>query len=128
MKLQLKHLSVYLPHKLNVQYLDRDNDIFKIRELSIDTYPYLINQTQFKPILRPMSDLTSEDFQLKYLYFELIGTNSELYGSFEEFTDFVYETTPEYLPFIVFNQLIKWKYDCFSLIKEGLAIDRHTLK
>ena len=59
MKLQIQHLSPYLPYGLKVRRKSSN------REIIIDMYAYNIydilqHTSIYKPILRPLSDLTKE--------------------------------------------------------------------
>ncbi len=69
MKLELKHLAGYLPYNLKICYMildlkngdpntgdidDRMKDCFMILT------PLMLSKLDFKPILRPLSDLTKE--------------------------------------------------------------------
>lgn len=71
--LEIKHLAAYLPYKINLQYIIRDRvvktGIMKtIIHNEADTHPTKISIDwddaehiwMFKPILRPLSDLTKE--------------------------------------------------------------------
>ena len=50
------------------------------------TISNVINGIGHKPILRPLSDLT--EIQLKYLYFEVIATDNDMYGSLNDFFNY----------------------------------------
>ena len=136
-KLEIKQIAAYLPYRL--KYLDKDtNELTTMR--SISTEINLIDMgwgnahdlKEFKPILRPLSDLTKEiEFDnekftpSKDKYW---GMNSFQYhiNQFEN-----WESPSAYLnscaPYGLLLVLIKWHFDVFGLIDAGLAIDINTL-
>jgi len=57
-KLELKHLSAYLPYGLKVRWAERPGNIKKETILTPSDYNWLTHKGYFKPILRPLSDLT----------------------------------------------------------------------
>lgn len=102
-EITLKELSVYLPHRLKIQYKDCSNTNKKhtafltgITSKEIETtYPqkkkgYVgdiisfkghnnINDLEVKPILRDLSDLTREDLKEEILiYFESLGIDVKI--------------------------------------------------
>ena len=84
--------------------------------------------TDFKPILRPLSDLTKE-----------IEVNGEKFLPLDELaiieevvclqysTEF-FETSIKYLPNWIIEKLLEWHFDIYELIEKGLAIDINTIK
>lgn len=71
-----------------------------------------------KPILRPLSDMTEEEFD--YMFFKQPG-----YVSIESkaLVDKRFDISPHQVAF-----LLSKGFDLFGLIEAGLAIDRTTLK
>lgn len=163
MKLELKHLAPYLPYRLKVYhsaFMFRSNwneneiglmvgatdniqnktfDIVMIRER--DKYKLQDSRNHFKPILRPLSDLTEEiehngekfvplrkledlfpcvefynDDELSYLFSDT-SCNGDMYHSIE------LSLTLE-----ISSKLFEWHFDVFGLIEKGLAIDINTLE
>ena len=132
-KLELKHLVPYLPYGLRVKH-------FKGLELTVTTrlsfpkrisiYNVLKHQINvngnvvYKPILRPLSDLTKEHydelFDPKLIRSNCSHKTFDLKGFQEDF-DIVN------LMYRQFELLFKNHYDCFGLIEKGLAIDINTL-
>lgn len=159
MKLEMKHLAPYLPYDLKCQsniafdyetILElgsinvNDEATFSNREKAIGIWTF----ADFKPILRPLSDLIKEDFKEEILrYYENLGIDIKLvnYDSGNDnpfditltatsklmddvFTDILINrgSTSE-TPYHFFNWLCKNHFDVFNLIPEGLAIDINTL-
>lgn len=127
MKIKLKHLAPYYPYELDIMY---DGQKWLLHAL-FNTCVGLINETNddpldgavkamyksIKPILRPLSDLTKEQFpdgseNQNVRWWEIkieVGVlNSLNYDSIQE--------------------LLKEHYDIFGLIDKGLAIDINKLK
>lgn len=136
MKLELKHLSPYLPYGLKMiclNYWEGDDSPeaeWLLDSLSADDN-YWWNEdgdnftigSDFKPILRPLSDLYNEiatDNVIHYPYATLkIPLDLAMNMDYENINNF---------PHRVITQMIKWHFDVFGLIPKGLAIDINTLK
>ena len=148
MKLELKHLAPYCVYGLKgklfsnidvVTGLDFENNI--IETLNSDNC--LIED--FKPILRPLSDLGklgNENIPINEHTINMLlggGTYGSVY--FEHYKgDLAFEVEANdmqhydsvksvdfYLVEKVRNELLKANYDIFGLIPQGLAIDINTL-
>jgi len=138
---QLKH---YLPYNLKCEILDYKSDYVGDQYETIKGY-YLLNDkayfnfksgrdyagkntTQFKPILRPLSDLTKE-----------INVNNEDFVPYEhstfveamlanEYLEYLCEAKADLsedrlLPYSIVQLLFEWHFDVFGLIEKGIAID-----
>jgi len=125
-KLKLKHLAPYLPYKLMINCDFRDGDILSCEmeciskeEAFLDgcDWNYKTN-TDFKPILRPLSDLTKE-IELE------LDNNIIIEG--ERFYSIGYMDI-ESMNYQKFCWFLERHYDVFGLIEKGLAIDINTLK
>ena len=119
-KLELKHLAPYLPYGLKIK---TKGGIVKL--LAFDINLWESNKLELKPILRPLSDLTDE--QKKIIYFDVIGTDNDMYGTLDEFIDYLGETNEYHLPYCIYRQLLEWHFDLFGLIEKGLAVDINSL-
>lgn len=124
MKLELKHILPYLDSKLKAvdNQAEPDDNIIEIIGFSntdgnIEVFDqhgnYDIKLSDIKPILRPLSDLTREEFELQvfnshidYLTYENKGTEWTLKA-----------------PFDMVQYLFSKHIDVFGLIEKGLAID-----
>jgi hypothetical protein len=135
MKLELKHLTPYLPYDLQIEPLyqsmghmggfhNKTLDISVLEKYELE---------EIKPILRPLSD-TSKEIEVngeKFVpYIKLLEQNnfdvknmnkSDLYGYKDFFKD------PDLLMYNDVLKMIEWHFDIFSLIEKGLAVDINTL-
>lgn len=120
MKLELKHLAPYMPYKLYCQTLDKKEGHLTKKELIeisqnkvkvelMKGFPLrVLKFNEIKPILRPLSDLTKE-----------------------EYINLFYENPLDYkvdeLPYKKFTKLLELHFDVFHLIPQGLAVDINTI-
>ena len=132
-KLELKYIAPYLPYGLkltgghgNIHELDAG----KIERVCIPEY-------NWKPILRPLSDLTKEIDHNgeKLVPLDKIGSmrktgypwdwyeEDSMLGSYDSINRCIKGAT-----LIQYQKLFEWHFDVFGLIPEGLAIDINTLK
>lgn len=127
MKLELKHLSPYLPYELKLVWNRGINDI----EMFQDNISHVIRlanddedrEDRWKPILRPLSDILNKNEEFLFIYDKLTS-----FKSVSELLDF--KNTLD-LSTITYNEvilLLKHHFDIFGLIKAGLAIDINTYK
>lgn len=151
MKLELKHLSPYLPYKLGFMLSDigifnidseyqKPNEAYEKLKLTniliserieVELEHYngwgigFIELEEIKPILRPLSDLTKE-----------IEVNGEKFvphiklGGRPNLKDYDIEYLSKNIDNISYglvSKLIEWHFDVFGLIDKGLAIDINTL-
>jgi hypothetical protein len=136
-KRELKHLSAYYPY--NVICKRGKN---KPRVLHAIT-PWL-KLDGLKLILRPLSDLTKEIevngdkfIPKERLYKKWLEIHKATYGdksesltrgTFDIFINVVYEPKGyDRIEHWMFQDLIKWHFDVFSLIDNGSALDINTL-
>lgn len=115
-KLELKHLSAYLPYKLEGVFTVYDS-IHTVTSLSLIYVNRELEYRHFKPILRPLSDLTRKELEqegfdshIDYLTYENKGSDWTLKA-----------------PFNMVQYLLKKHFDIYNLIESGLAIDINTL-
>jgi hypothetical protein len=132
MKLELKHLAPYLPYKLNGKLENEEYYETTIGELvRLDTATdsdsiafcivggYEDELKYFKPILRPLSDLTKE-----------IEVNGKKFIPIKE-TDIDIPFTSNYYFLVAYGdveKLLQWHFDIFGLIEKCLAIDINSLQ
>lgn len=115
-KLTDKHICPYLPYGLKVT---NGNETVEITVRNIDM---LLLSQDFKPILRPLSDLTKEEYfsvwkfemDEESLVFHFLGLDYE-----SRFLD-KYSLS-------FWNDLLSKHFDIFDLIPKGLAIDINSL-
>lgn len=133
--LTIKELAAYLPYFLKGIFIDKIDVV-----TSMDNEHDLIsgvNSTveikNFKPILRPLSDLT-----------KMIEVNGEDFVPYEHSTFVEAMIANEYLeylceakaslaedrllPYSIVQLLFEWHFDVFGLIEKGLAKDLNTIK
>lgn len=122
-KLQLKHLSPYLPYGLLMfdddnpnQYYPRLIGVLNDENIitSLPRFPYNYNCgiSTFKPILRPLSDLTPGDSK----EFEYVSLDDLIRG-----------IESEHCSIKCWNSLLREHFDVFGLIDKGLAVDINTI-
>lgn len=154
MKLELKHLAGYLPYELKGIADDKKNidtllGIYGTGGHTLtlcckvnnhNTVDYDCNIDDFKPILRPLSDLIKEVEVNgeKFVPIDKINENGEyglLIGSLEKICldNLFWEDKCEMNMLNIFeinklnNLLYEWHFDIYELIENGLAIDINTL-
>ena len=137
MKLELKHIAPYEYLKLKVQCIDktdkRFNSIFTLTQfhkrkhlgfLAVCGYNSFYSH-EFKPILRPLSDLIKEiEVNGKKFY------PCHKFGLIESKQNQVHlerKIHQQYISHLEITILIEWHFDVFGLIPAGLAIDINTL-
>lgn len=139
MKLELKHLSPYLPYKLYFLMQDGVTKLIMIgikdnKVIVFDGFSSFIEMSESKPILRPISDLEKiieiefsklDDFKSSEYNSEII----ELF-CFENISFEVELSTYDLskLPYKCIEFMFKNHYDIFGLIEKGLAISIHDTK
>ena len=137
MKLELKHLAGYLPYDLNIKTktgYDTMNtlDSHCVNCDYVDSHYYDCGpDSSFKPILRPLSDLS------KYIgnfCFEEWVKESSCPEEYEQYVRCIYETFDDgslvdlhYLSYRIIKKMYEYHFDMERLIEAGLAIDINTL-
>jgi hypothetical protein len=130
MKLELKHLAPYLPYALRIKTKHGFHTMETLNGWLVngdheESYSYEDhpNETlEFKPILRPLSDLSKDDFG-EYLIEELYTLDFEK-QILRILEDIRWVNQCDYL---LIQLLIEKHYDVFGLMEKGLAIDINTL-
>ena len=145
MELEVKHLAPYLPYGLKVLHCTDKDFPKKEALLTISDYNWLIKQSYFKPMLRPLSDLTKEIEHNgeKFIPINELekGENGSIYSLFssdgnntqtititykmmgDTFTDYIINRNSiENTDYKYVQKLFEWKFDVFSLIENGLAV------
>ncbi|HET8886813.1 MAG TPA: hypothetical protein VFM70_10730 [Salinimicrobium sp.] len=150
MKLELRHLAPYLPYKLMI-YDTEDCEIFDLvmcSESEIYLSEFESSYETAKPILKPLSELTKDDFKEElYQYYQTLGIDVKLvnYDSgndnpFDMTLTVTYKMMGEVYTDCLINRgstsetpyhIIVWlcenHFDIFGLIKDGLALDINDL-
>ena len=137
MKLELKHLAPYLPYDL--KYASNQNFDIKISKWELKMVEHqikIINDCKFendyKPILRPLFDLT-EEIEVNGKHFipcyQWDHSNPEQDTYCDRIINVASDpSSVEYLDYFIVEKLFEWHFDIFGLIDAGLAIDINTVK
>jgi len=118
-KLELKHIAPYLPYKLKAKQFGKTLEMVcqPHKDNHIALFAILVN-TQAKPILRPLSDLTKE-----------IEHNGKKFVPLDRLTSRGFALANyRKLPYGDIEKLFEWHFDVFGLIDQGLATDINQLK
>lgn len=151
-QLELKYVVPYLPYELNMIFENKGGRIIILSGIT-DQGEHGITITSghgsmwlhecgFKPILRPLSDLTKEieingiRFEPAY-WFEICDDendslefdfgNIKLIKQIKGIAQNECHHDLQFLPYFVINKFFEWHFDVFGLIEKGLAIDINTL-
>lgn len=134
MKLELKHLAPYLPYRLKIQHIKEKSRAARKEKLSpftktlepLDLTPFFYGEDDFKykPILRPLSDLTKEEYNF-------IWENETDFDIVESWVNSSFDLESKLgwkFSYHLWSELFKNHFDVFGLIDKGLAIDINTLE
>jgi hypothetical protein len=147
MKLELKHLAPYLPYGLKcksttILFGEEDNGVYEMGLISMRG----VLKGTGKPILRPLSDLTKEEYHLKikswfinhaendvkittYDNGNYIGLTATYKMMGDVFTDIIINSGGiNDTDYWLVQNLLKNHFDVFGLIEKGLAINKNTIK
>lgn len=146
MKLELKHLTPYLPYGLKAEMINYKKDyVGKQYDKIIGIHGWSKNKdwccltdggskpslNDIKPILRPLSDLTNDIEVNGEKFVPIVNLNTQGYNmDFDDeftFEDFIKSNILNN-SYGFIDSLIKWHFDVFGLIENGLAIDINTLE
>jgi hypothetical protein len=127
MKLEVKHLAGYLPYELilvarNVLSETPRRIYSNLNAMNIMSL--VEGDTLYKPILRPLSDLTKE-IEVNGEKFVPLYVLQRLDKAF--IADFIEVFGIEECKFSVIEKLHEWHFDIYGLIESDLAIDINTL-
>ena len=139
MKLELRDLAPYLPYGVKMIF-EKSGDIRLLNGLFIELgelrfHFNVINRGQtiwnYKPILRPLSDLTKEievngQKFIPINWLENQYPNLDLNYQCESLLDD--ERWINQCEYLLIQHLFEWHFDIFNLIKNNLAIDINALK
>ena len=135
------HLASYLPYKLKCVVTNNGEEQIDVLGAVYDNgecvfFNIVEAQQGFesvKPILRPMKMLDGNIWNYENIpvnFLRALGITALDHGySLKEAEEMVYNRRfePFKLPYIFFEQLLKYKFDVFGLIDKGLAVDIDTL-
>jgi len=154
MKLTLKHIAPYLPY--GVEFILSEEGVFNLGseygnpyqaykpmkiinmifsdKIEVEVYGEkqnwgagFIELDEIKPILRPLSDLTKE---IEVNGEKFVPTSKVEYQlTIQHVSNYPFDFADlQRIPHRDFENLIKWHFDVFGLIPNGLAIDINTLE
>ena len=126
MKLEVKHLTPYLPYGIQIQYKERSGDLFTEELFHIQTkilpskkqfisVNKMLPLTNVKPILRPISSMNEEECAIY----------NEIQSMCHSVTNKFYDQC--YTQAALIDFLASRHFDMFGLIVSDLAIDINTL-
>ena len=158
MNLELKYLTPYLPYNLGLQVLNYKSDYVGLQFSTINGF-YLIGDkphstyhggstgksfSEFKPVLRPMSDLRKYNDSLGCTYDDFLHNNifdGEHVDEENTITKFIYQLCNGYIKMSFLQSLrlreffsehhfdfLQWDSFHGGLIDAGVAIDINTLE
>lgn len=137
-KLELKHLTYYLPYGLKIRvrlnrfscgaggkmYTDKN---VELTYKNILKFKHGVHYNSIKPILRPLSDLTKRiEIDGKFIPLERLlwesNFNIDIMSWDEKLEYLDVYTCIDLLTFKDIQLLCEWHFDIFGLIDKGLAI------
>ena len=135
MKLELKHIAPYLPYGLKVIINGSDkitrmlvlNSVLFKNQIEIQTVWGTYGDMGFKPILRPLSDLTDPEWRNKIYYFNLGCTDWVTKERETWVKEYKHDGWLNRVPYGIVVFLLENHFDIFGLIEKGLAIDINTI-
>lgn len=141
MKIEIKELVGYLPYGLKMKVNDVQFYRYEIMTLCDKTglsnigISDVIDEPQdFKPILRPLSDLTKEIEHNgeRFVPVDVLCPKESYLTEYERKVDICRLEMQgairfSYSAFCIVQQLYEWHFDLYDWIERGLAIDINTL-
>lgn len=139
MKLELKHLTPYLPYGLMIFDTSQEEYIFDAKEWLFRDKQFvnpffknhleqILNDDSLKPILRPLSDLRKDEYFDSFFAFcenELIVDPYFLLEALEKDKYFLIDFSKYYkIEEFMNKNHFDWR---FNLIENGLAIDKNNI-
>lgn len=128
--MELKHLAPYLPYNLYVQG-NNTKDLYLVQSMRegayyFKGYRYWADDFDYKPVLRPLTDLQDKDKDYWIEFCESVGLMNadNLIHSIVNKTFYAIQV---HTAFLVYEVLFKMHFDVFGLIEEGLAININTI-
>lgn len=132
MKLEIKHIAPYLEHGLRCKIVNGDKELIgTLTGLYADgscVFADIVESEHgfesIKPLLKPLSEFESfirdvwENESDKQV---MEYTSYEYLEEFGMYIETIWETHTQYLPLGLYNILLKYHYDVFGLIDNGLA-------
>jgi len=136
MILEFKHIIPYLQYDLKASFYDNAPELVigvNVVEETIEGLDFGSAELDegFKPILRPLSELTKEIEHNgeKLMPFEICGGILQGNDGEKQYLTDLHQFSlgkidVRWLPYWVVDKLFEWHFDVFGLIPEGLAIKK----
>lgn len=145
--IEVKYITPYLPYKLKLGSPKMKNGsraIMTLRGGHITESG--LSEGLYKPILRPLSDLTKEievngkkfvpivellkiihpkDYNNEIVH-STVGFPSAWYKNNALLSQTIWTNDLDKTPYWIIEKLLEWHFDVFGLIDKGLAIDMNT--
>ena len=150
MKLTIEHLAPYLPYGLKIwsYELNKEIELYCLSKANeavyINSTKFYYHVDKFKPILRPLSDLTKGIYhnEKKFIPIQKLKQNMLVDFEYKDKDGIMSIKFPkgnvciisickeiaDECPFGFYNKLIEWHFDVFGLIEKGLAININTIE
>jgi len=125
MKLKTTHIAPYAPYALKGYFFDKIEIVSEI-DFEYDTvtsqHERSIRVEDFRPILRPLSDLTKE---IEHEGMRFIPWSFICYNTQQFYLTYFRNQTYDILssPYNDIQKLCEWHFDVYNLIPQGLAVD-----
>lgn len=127
MKLEIKHLAPYLPYGIEMRYNKSGYPDVKMTNLNV---PGFENGINFKPILRPLSDLTKEithnweRFIPATVLWDYNPNSNDMDDLInQDWIKSMGTVDIKNMEYQTVEKLFEWHFDVFGLIEQGLAIE-----
>ena len=135
----------YLPYDLGFKATDLESGEFEescITEINFATAQIEVGATMYsfddigsnelKPVLRPLEDLVKEISFNNKRFIPLTelkdsGLWCDAYDDWWDLQEPDYKTMMRNCPYEIFDKLLEWNFDVFSLIDDGRAINMNKL-
>lgn len=122
----LKHVSAYLPHGVNMRFqkFNGKYDYFKLAPENID---FVLNGPSKQFVLRPLSDLV-EEIEVGGKKFVPVD-----YNAFKHDREYLFEFMNKFahyksVKYGIIERLLFWHFDIFGLIDSGDAVNFNDAK
>lgn len=148
MKLKLKHIAPYLPYGLKIQHKwEKSRNkrsepltpfVKTLEGITLTTFFVGKKNFEYKPILRPLSNLTKEIEHNGKKFVPMKVLNKEVCPEPIKAVDgliisvdsggFIIPVHIGRMDYVFVEKMFEWHFDIFNLIEKGLAIDINTIK
>ena len=108
-------LAMSLPYRLKIAEFNDDGKLTRIEDLCPSRFDDFVKQIYYKPILRPLSDLTKEIEHNGERFMPIDELNNICDDSLDRYNDYFDEENILDVdwfkePFLIFQKLIEWHF------------------